>query len=114
MTSIDSTTISNTLGNDPIVAPPGVELDTPEKEQIYRAAQEFERIFLKEITKGINLMGSMNSEDSDTSSLQGYSDLAQDQFTKSMLDSGGLGLAASLYNSFAEQAGLNITKDGGK
>jgi Rod binding domain-containing protein len=109
MTSVNPT--STTLGTEPITPPPGVKLETPEQEQMYRASLEFERVFVQQMLKPMETAGEMFSDDEGgSSSTSGYNDMAQDQLTQAVLDGGGLGLAATLYGQMAEAAGLNIPK----
>ena len=105
MTSVNPT--STTLGTEPITPPPGVKLDTPEQEQMYRASLEFERVFVQQMLKPMEDAGKMFSdEEGGSGSTSGYNDMAQDQLTQAVLDGGGLGLAATLYGQMAEAAGL--------
>jgi Rod binding domain-containing protein len=105
---IDAT---QTLGSGDIVAPPGVQLDTPEQRDLYRASMEFERFFLnhlmKQMTAATDAMKSQNSDAGQLdSSSSTYRDMANDQMVQSMLDGGGLGLSSVIYNQLAEQAGI--------
>ncbi len=105
MTSVNPT--STTLGTEPITPPPGVKLETPEQEQMYRASLEFERFFVQQLLKPMEKAGEMFAdEDGGTGATSGYQDMAQDQLTQAVLDGGGLGLAATLYGQMAEAAGL--------
>ena len=105
MSSINPT--STSLGNEPLTPPPGVKLDTPEKEQMYRASLEFERFFVQQMLKPMEGAGSMlGDEEGGGSSTAGYKDMAQDQLTQAVLDGGGLGMAATIYGQMAEAAGL--------
>ncbi len=109
MTSVNPT--STTLGSEPITPPPGVKLDTPEKEQMYRASLEFERFFVQQLLKPMEKASEMFADDEGGSgSTSGYNDMAQDQLTQAVLDGGGLGLAATLYGQMSEAAGLNAVK----
>jgi peptidoglycan hydrolase FlgJ len=109
MTSVNPT--STTLGTEPITPPPGVKLDTPEQEQMYRASLEFERFFVQQLLKPMEDAGAMFSdEEGGSGSTSGYNDMAKDQLTQAVLDGGGLGLAATLYGQMAEAAGLNAVK----
>lgn len=110
MTSFN--TSSAALGSDPITPPPGVKLDTPEKEQVYRAALEFERFFVQQLLKPMEEAGSLLGDDEGESAtgsagMSGYKDMAQDQLTQAVLDGGGLGLAATMYGQLANQIGLD-------
>lgn len=108
MSPIDPT---STLGSEPITPPPGVKLETPEQEQMYRATLEFERFFVQQLLKPMQGAGQMlGGEDGGSSSTQGYQDLAQDQLTQAVLDGGGLGLAATLYGQLAEATGIAAAK----
>lgn len=102
MTPVDPT---SGFGTEPLTPPPGVTLDSPEKEQVYRAALEFERFFVREMLKGMEKAGSSmpGEEENTTGALGGYRDMAQDQLTEAVLDGGGLGLASTLYGQLAEQ-----------
>lgn len=109
MTSVNPT--SMTLGTEPITPPPGVKLDTPEQEQMYRASLEFERVFVQQMLKPMEKAGEMfGDEEGGSGSTSGYNDMAQDQLTQAVLDGGGLGLAATLYGQMADAAGLNAVK----
>lgn len=106
MPSIDPT---SSLGTEPITPPPGVKLDTPEQQQVYRASLEFERFFVQQLLKPMEGAGSMlGGEDGTESSgsTSGYEDLAKDQLTQAVLDGGGLGLAATLYGQMADAMGI--------
>lgn len=105
MTSVNPT--STTLGTEPITPPPGVKLETPEQEQMYRASLEFERVFVQQMLKPMENAGKMLGDEEGSSSTSGYNDMAKDQLTQAVLDGGGLGLAATLYGQMAEAAGLN-------
>ncbi len=107
MTSVNPT--STPLGSSgPITPPPGVKLETPEQEQMYRTTLEFERYFVQQMLKPMQAAGSMlGEEEGGTGATAGYQDMAQDQLTQAVLDGGGLGLAATLYGQLAEAAGLN-------
>lgn len=107
MPSIDPTA---QFGSEPITPPPGIRLDTPEQEQTYRVALEFERFFVQQLTKDMQASSSMSGEEQE-GSLAGYRDLAQDQLTQAVLDGGGLGLAGVLYGQLAEQAGIGGSDD---
>ena len=110
MTSVNPT--STTLGSEPITPPPGVKLDTPEQEQMYRASLEFERFFVQQLLKPMEKASEMFADDEGGSgATSGYNDMAQDQLTQAVLDGGGLGLAATLYGQMSEAAGLNAVKD---
>lgn len=106
MTSVNPT--STTLGTEPITPPPGVKLETPEQEQMYRASLEFERFFVQQMLKPMEQAGSMlgGEEEGSSGATSGYQDLARDQLTQAVLDGGGLGLAATLYGQMAEAAGI--------
>ena len=108
MTPVDPT---STFGTEPITPPPGVKLDTPEQEQMFRAALEFERFFVQQMLKPMEKAGTMmGDEDGGVGgSTAGYKDMAGDQLTQAVLDGGGLGLASSLYGQMAEAAGI-LTK----
>lgn len=104
MSPIDPT---STLGTEPLTPPPGVKLDTPEQEQMYRASLEFERFFVQQLLKPMEGASSLlGEEEGGASSTSGYEDMAQDQLTQAVLDGGGLGLAATIYGQMAEAAGL--------
>lgn len=117
MSSINPT--STTLGSEPITPPPGVKLETPEQEQMYRASLEFERFFVQQMLKPMEQAGEMfGDEEGGSGATSGYRDMAQDQLTQAVLDGGGLGLAATLYGQMAEAAGVleattPATDDGG-
>lgn len=105
MTTIDST---SALGNAPLVIPAGVKVDTPEQEQVYRSALEFERFFVQQMLKPMANAGSMLGEEDGgaAAGMSGYKDMAQDQLTQAVLDGGGLGIASTLYTQMAEAAGV--------
>lgn len=108
MTPIDYT---SSLGSQPLNPPPGIELKTPEQENLYRGAMEFERVFIQQMMKDMQKSsGVPGGDEEQDGSLQGYRDMAQDQMTQSLLDGGGLGLAATLYSQMAEQAGVPTSK----
>lgn len=105
MTSVNPT--STTLGTEPITPPPGVKLDTPEQEQMFRASLEFERFFVQQMLKPMEKAGAMlGEEDGGSGATSGYNDMAKDQLTQAVLDGGGLGLAATLYGQMSEAAGI--------
>ena len=106
MTSVNPT--STTLGTGPITPPAGVKLETPEQEQMYRAALEFERFFVQQLLKPMEGASSMlgGDEEGGTGATAGYNDMAQDQLTQAVLDGGGLGFASTIYGQLAEAAGL--------
>ena len=100
---------TSSLGTAPITPPPGVSLETPEQEQLYRAALEFERFFVQNMLKGMqgsDAIGGEGEEQAGSAGLSGYRDMAQDSMTQAVLDGGGLGLAATLYGQMAEQMGI--------
>jgi Rod binding domain-containing protein len=106
MSPIDPT---STLGNEPLKLPPGLQLDTPEQQNLYRATLEFERVFVQQLMKPMDEAGKMFSdEDGENSSgsVSGYQDMAKDQLTQAVLDGGGLGIASTLYTQLAEAAGI--------
>jgi Rod binding domain-containing protein len=103
MSPIPST--SGILGSEPLTPPPGVKLDTPEQEQMFRATLEFERFFVQQLLKPMQSAGSMFGDEK-SGSTSGYQDLAKDQLTQAVLDGGGLGLAATLYGQLADAAGI--------
>lgn len=105
MSPIDPTA---SFGTEPITPPPGVKLDTPEQEQVYRAALEFERFFVQQMLKPMGEAGSMlgGEEAEGSGATGGYRDMAVDQLTQSVLDGGGLGMAASIYGQMAESLGI--------
>lgn len=85
---------------------------------MYRVSLEFERYFVQQLLKPMQSAGSMfGGEDGGSQSTSGYQDMAQDQLTQSVLDGGGLGLAATLYGQMAEAAGIasgdSAATDGG-
>ncbi len=108
MTSVNPT--STTLGTEPITPPPGVKLETPEQEQMYRASLEFERVFVQQMLKPLDDASKMFADEEGSSSTSAYNDMAKDQLTQAVLDGGGLGLAATLYGQMSEAAGLNAVK----
>lgn len=114
MTPIDPTS-NATFGTEPLTPPPGVKLDTPEQEQMYRASLEFERMFVQQMLKPMEKAGSMfGDEEGGSGATSGYNDIAKDQLTQAVLDGGGLGLAATMYGQMAEAAGiLTPTPKGG-
>ena len=104
MTPVNST---SSLGTEPLTPPPGVQLDTPEKEQLYRASLEFERFFVQQMLKPMEKASEMFSgEEGSSGSTSGYKDMAQDQLTQAVLDGGGLGMAATLYGQMSEALGI--------
>jgi Rod binding domain-containing protein len=108
MSPIDPT---STLGTEPLTPPPGVKLDTPEQEQLYRATLEFERVFVQMMLKPMEKAGSMFGDvEGGSGATSGYGDIAKDQMTQAVLDGGGLGLAASMYGQMAEAMGIAGTK----
>ena len=105
MTSINPS--SNSLDTSKIVFPTDLEIKTPEQKQVYASALEFERYFVQQLLKPMQDAGKMLGNDEEGSSgTAGYSDLAQDQMTQSVLDGGGLGIASTLYTQMAEAAGI--------
>lgn len=105
MTPVNPT---STLGTEPLTPPPGVTLDTPEQEQMYRASLEFERFFVQQLLKPMEGAGKLLGDEGEGGSgaTSGYEDLARDQLTQAVLDGGGLGLAATLYGQLAEASGI--------
>jgi Rod binding domain-containing protein len=104
MTPVNQT---STLGTEPLTPPPGVKLDTPEQQDMYRASLEFERFFVQQLLKPMDDAGKMfGDEESSSESTNGYEDMAKDQLTQAVLDGGGLGLAATLYGQLADAAGI--------
>lgn len=116
MTPVDPTS-SLGLGSEPITPPPGLKLDTPEQQQMYKVSLEFERFFVQQLLKPMQGAGSMlGDEEGGSKSTTGYEDMAHDQLTQAVLDGGGLGLAATLYGQMAEAAGIagSATTAGGE
>lgn len=114
MTTVDPT---STLGNAPLVIPAGVKVDTPEQEQVYRSALEFERFFVQQMLKPMANAGSMLGDEDGggaAAGMSGYKDMAQDQLTQAVLDGGGLGIASTLYTQMAEAAGVAPKSDDAK
>jgi Rod binding domain-containing protein len=110
MAPVDPT---SSLGTQPLTPPPGVKLDTPEQQELYRASLEFERVFVQQMLKPMKDAGSMFDDGEGTGSTSGYEDMAQDQMTQAVLDGGGLGMAATIYQQMADAAGiLKATKAG--
>jgi Rod binding domain-containing protein len=106
MPNVDPT---STLGSAPLNPPPGLQLDTPEQQQLYRATLEFERVFVQQLLKPMDEAGKMfggDEEGGSTGSVSGYQDMAKDQMTQAVLDGGGLGIASTLYTQLAEAAGI--------
>lgn len=105
MTSVNPT---SGLGTEPLTPPPGVTLDTPEQQQLYRASLEFERFFVQQLLKPMENAGKVAGGDSEdgSGSTSGYEDMAKDQLTQAVLDGGGLGLAATLYGQMADALGV--------
>ncbi len=104
---IDST--HNVLGTGDINPPPGVRVETPEQKDLYRATMEFERFFVQHMMEGMkNATKSLSGDDAATGSagMSTYNDMAQDQMVQAVLDGGGLGLAASLYQQIGEGTGI--------
>lgn len=115
MAPIDSTSsVTASLGNEPLTPPPGVKLDTPEKEGMFRSALEFERFFVQKMLEPMQKAGQMLGGDEDggegSAGMSGYQDMAQDQMTQAVLNGGGLGLASTLYGQMAQAAGLDVAK----
>lgn len=108
MASIDPT---STLGTAPLTIPAGISVETPEQEQVYRTALEFERYFVQQMLKPMKEAGSLLGDEGaqggiGSAGTSGYQDMAQDQLTQAVLDGGGLGIAATLYTQLAEAAGV--------
>jgi Rod binding domain-containing protein len=104
MSPIDPT---SSLGTEPLIPPPGVKLDTPDQEQLYRATLEFERVFVQQMLKPMEKAGAMfGDEESGSGATSGYNDIAKDQMTQAILDGGGLGLAATMYGQMSEAMGI--------
>ena len=113
MTSVNPTS-SLGLGSEPLTPPPGVKLETPEQEQMYRAALEFERFFVQQMLKPMEGAGAMlgaEEEGGGSGATSGYNDMAQDQLTQAVLDGGGLGFAATIYGQLADAAGIAAKPD---
>jgi len=105
---IDPTSV---LGNNDIKPPPGLKVDTPDQKNLYRASMEFERFFLQNMMKSMNaatkaISADDGKETEGTAGSSNYQDMAQDQMVQSMLDGGGIGLAATLYQQMGEQSGI--------
>jgi Rod binding domain-containing protein len=102
---------TSSLGTEPLTPPPGVQLDTPEQQELYRASLEFERFFVQQLLKPMEGAGSMlGDEESSSGSTSGYEDMAKDQLTQAVLDGGGLGMAATLYGQLGEAMGIVTAK----
>lgn len=106
---VDPTSV---LGSGEFVAPPGLKVETQEQRELYRAALEFERFFLQHMMKqadaATKALGSEEAGGAGDVSTSTYRDMANDQLVQSMLDSGGLGMASSLYTQLAEAGGLTV------
>jgi Rod binding domain-containing protein len=99
---------TDVLGTGELNPPPGVELRTQEQKDLYRASMEFERFFLQHMVKQMNAATkAMQTEGSESSgSTSAYQDMAQDSMVQGMLDGGGLGIAATLYEQMADASGI--------
>jgi Rod binding domain-containing protein len=102
---------------DPLNIPADLHVSTPEQKQVYSSALEFERFFVQQMLKPMENAGSLlgggedGGEDAAGSAgMSGYKDMAQDQMTQAVLDGGGLGIAATLYQQMAEAAGVATPK----
>ncbi|MBC7643542.1 MAG: rod-binding protein [Thermoleophilia bacterium] len=107
MASIDP---SNVLGTGDIKPPPGLKVETEDQKNLYRASMEFERFFLQNMMKSMNsatkAMAGDEKNQEGTAGVSNYQDMAQDQMVQSMLDGGGIGLAATMYQQMGEQSGI--------
>lgn len=99
------TELSNIIGtgNGELRIPAGVDATTDDQKDMYRASLEFERFFLSHLMKGMDeatkaLKGDDDSGDGTTTA---YNDMARDQLTQALLDGGGVGLAAMIYNQIS-------------
>jgi len=101
------------IGTRDFTPPPGVRVETAEQRDLYRAALEFERFFVKEMMEGMQKSASSvgGDEESADASNGTYKDMANDQLVQSILDSGGLGFASMMYQQMGE--GLGILDDAG-
>lgn len=102
---------------DPLNIPADLKVTTPEQKQVYSSALEFERFFVQQMLKPMENAGSMlgggedgESDGAGSAGMSGYKDMAQDQMTQAVLDGGGLGIAATLYQQMAEAAGVATPK----
>jgi Rod binding domain-containing protein len=73
---------------------------------LYRAALQLEQTFLEQLTQAMNPLG--DSDDSDDSAdLSGssapYSDLIPGALAQGVADSGGIGLARTIYDQLEER-----------
>lgn len=106
----------NVLGTGDIKPPPGVRVETQDQKDLYRATMEFERFFVQHMMEGMqNATKALGGDDDSAGSagMSTYSDMANDQMVQSVLDGGGLGLAASLYQQIGEGTGI-IPRGGAK
>ena len=95
---------------DALIIPAGLKVTTEEQKQVYKSALEFERFFVQQMLKPMADAGSLLGGDEEggagSAGMSGYKDMAQDQMTQAVLDGGGLGVAATLYEQMAEAAGV--------
>jgi Rod binding domain-containing protein len=105
------TSASDVLGAGDVQIPVGVNATTPEQKETYKAAAEFERFFVSYMMKQMNsATDSLTAGDDDdgnsavsTGGTDQYKDMIQDQMTQAILDGGGLGIAAIIYNQVQDQ-----------
>lgn len=90
----------------PLTLANGMRVETAEQRQVYESALEFERFFVQEMLKPMKTSASLLGEEEQAAGMSGYQDMAQDQLTQSILDGGGLGIAATLYQQLADSAGV--------
>lgn len=103
--------VQNILGSSEVVIPPGVNATSPEQQDLYRAALEFERFFVTHLmrqmddaTKALKV-GGEDSDEGIGGSTAAYDDMVRDQMAQAVLDGGGLGLASVIYSQVSGQAG---------
>lgn len=99
---------NDVLGAGEVKIPVGVDATTPDEKDLYRATLEFERFFVRSMLEKAEASTSvLGGDDEDAAgvggSTTGYKDMARDQMTQAVLDGGGLGIAAVLYEQMRGQ-----------
>lgn len=83
---------------DDLSIPANIHATTPEQKQLYSAAREFERTFVSYMVKQMNgAAKAIGGDEESDATVSSYQDMAQDQLTDALLNGGGFGIAASLY-----------------
>jgi Rod binding domain-containing protein len=95
----------NSLTPLPAVLPADVRNGGKEARQTYQAALNFEQLLVKQLTKSLadsSAIGGGNKEDGGGSP-QAYRDMISDNIATAITQSGGLGIADSLYKQLKSE-----------